>query len=543
LAGEGGLVGVAALGTYLSAAIVLDFVYRIFPLDAMSRMANGYYVLYSRDPHLAAIGFVWSPLQSATEIPLLALRPLFPALTTHNLAGSLVSVLAGMGAVHQLHAAQREWGVRRAPRLVVTALFALNPMVVYYAANGMSDMLLVFLLVGGARYLMRWLQDANVRDLVYAATFVGMAYLDRYEAVGAALVSTVVVMAVTFQRTTGATKTRVMSMLTDAVIFALPLVMTVAAWATMSYVITRQWLPANVNCIGTSACSSVSSTSLRLTDDLRNLWYLAPALGLVAVVAVVVALRRRDRRMMGPLAVIGGSLAFNAVGVVLGTIVPNYRYFLLAVPLEALLVGGILAFDRPVAADSGAPPPAVPPRRPLAHVLAVGTASAIGALVVLGPSMPSSALGMFAPRIAHSESQELGGIFLSHPNRVQLGTLHRFPYIQAIDRSLTAMHFSRGDVVVDTGGICIGEIVTSMPDPAIFVINNDRDYQRLATDPLAFGAHYMLVPDPTQVAGAFPAYPTMFATGGGFTKLAHEYPSDGTCERLRLYHVTSHPAA
>ena len=37
--------------------------------DAWSRITNAYYVLYSRDPHLAAIGFIWNPLPSLMAIP------------------------------------------------------------------------------------------------------------------------------------------------------------------------------------------------------------------------------------------------------------------------------------------------------------------------------------------------------------------------------------------------------------------------------------------------------------------------------------------
>ena len=36
----------------------------LVPGDALSRVANGYYTLFSRDPHLAAVGFVWNPLPS-----------------------------------------------------------------------------------------------------------------------------------------------------------------------------------------------------------------------------------------------------------------------------------------------------------------------------------------------------------------------------------------------------------------------------------------------------------------------------------------------
>ena len=105
------------------------------------------------------------PLQSFADIPFLLFKPIFPVLATHDLAGSLVSVMAGVGAVHQVHAALSEWGVRRAPRLVLTLLFGINPMVVYYAGNGMSDMLYMFLLVMTTRYFLRWIHGGSLRQL------------------------------------------------------------------------------------------------------------------------------------------------------------------------------------------------------------------------------------------------------------------------------------------------------------------------------------------------------------------------------------------
>src|ERR1700728_2961782 len=46
LTSEGGVVALTAFAVYLTVAILLDFKYRILPLDAVSRMANGYYGLW-----------------------------------------------------------------------------------------------------------------------------------------------------------------------------------------------------------------------------------------------------------------------------------------------------------------------------------------------------------------------------------------------------------------------------------------------------------------------------------------------------------------
>src|SRR5450631_3240482 len=58
---EGGMVMLLTLAVYLVLGVLLDFHYQTFALDAVSRLANGFYLLYSRDPHLAAVGFVWNP--------------------------------------------------------------------------------------------------------------------------------------------------------------------------------------------------------------------------------------------------------------------------------------------------------------------------------------------------------------------------------------------------------------------------------------------------------------------------------------------------
>ena len=156
-------------GIYFTVAWLLDLKYRAFIPDAFSHMANGFYILYSRDPHLAAVGFVWPPLQSIADTVFLLGNHLWPALSHNDMAGSMVSGLAVAGAAFQILAALREWGVSQIPRLVLTACFALNPMMLLYAGNGMSEGLYMFTLVASTRYLLRWIHKGDLRSLAYAA--------------------------------------------------------------------------------------------------------------------------------------------------------------------------------------------------------------------------------------------------------------------------------------------------------------------------------------------------------------------------------------
>ena len=64
-------------------------------------------MIASRDPHLAAIGFVWPPLPSFLDIPILAFQRWFPFLSTQAFAGSVEAALFGAGTVVLLNLALR----------------------------------------------------------------------------------------------------------------------------------------------------------------------------------------------------------------------------------------------------------------------------------------------------------------------------------------------------------------------------------------------------------------------------------------------------
>ncbi len=58
--------------------------------DALSRVQAAQSVLFSRDPHLAAIGFIFTPLGAMAQLPAVMLSPLWPDLTARGFAGSLL---------------------------------------------------------------------------------------------------------------------------------------------------------------------------------------------------------------------------------------------------------------------------------------------------------------------------------------------------------------------------------------------------------------------------------------------------------------------
>jgi hypothetical protein len=546
LLGEGPITFILAFCSYLTVAILLAFKYGSMTGDAFSRMANGFYIVYSRDPHLAAVGFVWTPLQSIADMALLLGNHLWPDLSHYNMAGSLVSSLAMAGGAYQILASLREWGVSRGPRLLLTGLFALSPMILLYGGNGMSEGLYMFTLIAATRYLLRWMRRGDLRSLAYAAVAVGFGYLARNEAAGAAALGAVIVGLVSYSRAQGGRTSRIKTGLSDLTLFAIPGFVAAAGWAVTSYVITGQFF---------GQFSSIYGNSEQVQNahnppfDGRVLFLLhasnalAPLLPFVVIAAVAVAFTRKDPRILAPLAVLGGAMAFDMLAYLDNTVFSWFRFYIATVPIQVLLVGSLVAAlqnPRPATAPAaaGAGPPAVRTStrtlRTLAGVCLI--------LVVMVPAAYTTAKGMLNPSIAREESQDLGFIFHAHPTTADIQWKARRPQILSIGKYFAGLHLPDGDVVVDNSAGCIPEVITTISQPKLFVIPNDQDFQRILADPVTFHVHYILEPNPAQVpiSATNIQYPTLWNTGSGFTRLVHQIPSRGTCPEFRLFHVVRH---
>ena len=561
LVSEGGVVITLSFALYLTIAFILDFKTLSFNGDAVARMANGFYVLYSRDPHLAAMGFVWNPLQSILDIVPLFFKDLWPSLASHDMAGSLVSVVAMVGAVHQVRAALGEWGVHRGPRLVMTVLFAVNPMIMLYSGNGMSEAVYLFTLIATTRYLARWLRRDDLRSLVYAAVALGFCYLARNEAVLPAFLAVLIVLKASYSRGTGVRRARTMAAVTDGIIFVVPVVTAFVGWAVASYVITGQFFAQFTSQYGTSAqiaAGGGSGQKYPLAKELRleahALWYLAPLLVVIVVAALVVAWHRRDPLVLVPIAVVGGGLAFDMAGYVTNSIIWSFRYYIATVPLEVLLVGVLLAATREQVAalspGSGTPVSAPVDRNSAVYVKRrwapwmISAAGIIVALVALGPSVPATAAGMFNPNVGVEELQELGYVFHHPLTAVDRIDKQHFATVQSISRYLAGLRTPEGDILVDNSSPCVPEVITTVPDPKVFVIPNDRDFQRTLADPLTFNVHYILVPPSSGIdvdTATNKLYPTLYDTGAGWARKVHQFPKQGLCPAFRLYRVVGHP--
>ena len=541
LLSEGRLVGLITGLFYATAAVLLDFHYRVFPPDAVFRMANGFYVLYSRHFHLAAIGFVWNPLTSVADMVPLLLKDIWHPLVSRDVAASLTSVIAMTGAVHQLRSMIKEWGVQRTPRLVLIALFALNPMVIYYSANGMSEALYLFTTIGTARYLRRWFAEDDLRSLVNAGGMLALCYLAREEGVAIAVFSGLLVLMVSVLRSKG--QHRVHTALTDVTVYLLPVITSFVAWAFASLVITGSAFDQFTSQYGNSAQIQDYGAyyhlqhghyGARLLHEVTDLESLAPLLPLLVIIATVVAVRRRDGQFLIPLAVFGGGIAFTMLSYLDNQIFPWFRFYILALPLEVLLAAAIIAM---LATDGRLSNTSIRPSRTGVSRLALSLIGACLAILFIAPSLVTTAKAMDNPKIGIEESAQLVTVFhpsLYHALPSDGAVLPILPYLEKLN-------LPEGDVITDDAYDCMATAVLQSSNPKIFVITNDSDFHRILSDPLTWNADYLVVPPPGGIFNAISGqYPSLYKTGGGFAKLVHQFPKTSICPTLRLYKVTGH---
>ncbi|WP_307817768.1 glycosyltransferase family 39 protein [Nocardia acididurans] len=528
--------------------------------DALSRVSATESALFSRDPHLSAIGFVFTPLTSLAQLPFVFPAQWFPAITRWGLSGVLMTALFMAGAVVMV------WGIgtdRGAPPWLcglVTALFALNPMVVFYGGNGMSEALFLFCLCWAVRRLMRWVRTDGVHDLVACGVALGLGYLTRYDALAPAAAAGVLVFALSCQRRRGDAH-RFAGAAMDLVLIAAPSALAFLVWAATSWLITGQAFQQFTSQYGNSAILAQSGAQAP-SHPVEALQYsvgatliLAPVLPLLLPIAGALAVRRRDLTPLPPILLYGSVLGFQALSFAAGSTFAFLRFYIAAVPLAAVLAlllapaqgfppskrRGEYAETAPLHPNSG---PLSGGREP-AGTTGRGTAAGLAAVaVLLIAALPVTAVGMNSQLMAVQE-YALGEVLVPDPDSVSdkhLDQVHiatTFSTERRLAAYLDAMDLPPGSIVMDTVYGFAVQIASKYPQR--FVIPSDRDFVRTLNHPGEHGVIYLLTV-PNTGRGTSDAlnrrYPTVYENGAQIATLVLEIPNDGAGQPdWRLYRV------
>ena len=533
-----------ALGVWLNAEIKFIFT------DAMSRVAAVSAMLWSRDPHFAAIGFVFTPLTAAAQIPMGLLGNWFPELLRWNITASVTSALFMAGAVMQIRGIARDRGCARWVTITLTVLFALNPMIVIYAANGMSEALYLFFVIWAVRRLIRWMRNDDAHELIAAGLALALAYLTRYDALAPMFVAVVLVFVVSwirFPKIEGDDKfQRPWAAAMDATVVLLPGLIAFLAWSASSWLITGQAFQQFSSVYGNSAiieqAGGAADTPLsRMMFSLTEIAVLGPAFPVLAAAALVLAWRRRDPEVIVPIVLFGSVLGAQTLLYMMGSTFPFLRFYLAVVPLCFVLAVLISPRERAVVSRR--------PGRGAAPEIAQGQPKYAGptimlviALVLLLGSTAVTFVAMGSARLASLEHSIASVIIPGRQDPAEQAILRTFGAERRIADYLDDLDLPDGSVLADT--VLAFGVVTASDNPKQFVITSDTDFVKILNNPSESGVEYILTV-PNEERGVADAinrrYPTMYETGsGGIGALVIEVENDGGTvpPNWRLYRLT-----
>jgi hypothetical protein len=573
----------ASFAFYLGVGLWLNLRYGYIAYDSQARVANASYVIFSRYPHFAAIGFVWNPLPSVVELPLVLARDIWQPMLSRSIAGVVMSSVFMAGAVVVIRGILVDRGVSRGWRWGLVAAFALHPMIVLYGANGMSEAPYIFFTAWAVRRLMRWLRSDCVSDLVIAGVAIGLDYMTRYEALAVGAGAGALVLTVAWARINDSDgRPSHEYAFLDAGIVLLPLVVSFVVWTGSSWLITGSPLLQFSSVYGNSEQVKESSSFIAqssraaggaLAFVVRNALALEFLLPVVAAVAIGVAFRRRDLDVLAPLVLFGAALGFSALLYVMGDTLPWLRFSIMGIPLAVVLSATLVPLQRHEVAASKPQKTTTRPaharhRRALSlppmlhrperiHHPSFKTTSrspaglralvwfarpkilALTGCLALLLAIPIAWRAMLDPRIGLQE-EFLNAVVHPRTDPPSLDpTLTAFGPSEALARRLDSMRLPRGSVLID---IFQGNpVFVRSDDPYQFVLDSDYDFLRDLDDPARYGIRYIVEYPPQegnnlgQSYAVNRRYPSMWTNGAGIATLAFsEGQGAGT---IRVYRV------
>lgn len=519
--------------------------------DTLSRVVATQSVLFSRDPHLAALGFIFTPMAAMVQIPAVALSPLWPDIAVRAFAGTIMSSLFMAGAVVQILSMGLDRGLPRAYSVTIALLFGLNPMIVFYGSNGMSEAPFIFFMSWAVRRLILWMVDDDVHHLVTAGGIaMGLAYLTRYDALASVGSAGLLVGVTTYLRAKPAPRLQRAAL--DMLIVSGPGVLAFFGWAAAGWLITGEAFAQFTSQYGNSAILEQSGQSA--PNFGRGVQFAVVCLMLLAPtmlpLALWGALARRGRPnwqvLVVPLTMFGAVLAFQGFSYASGSTFPFLRFFIAAIPLTACLAmlvvpDGVLR--QPRRRGKYAPPVVSEPsqRGPAARYVAAAVVVAVG--------IPVTMFGMAQPEYA---PQEYGLGAVLNPDRYNVtarkAVEHQIARTFGTERKIAAylenLRLPDSSVITDT--VYGFGVLAASSRPRVFVIPSDPDFTELLNDPTRNGIRYLLAV-PATGRGTSDAlnmrYPTLYDTGADIATLELEIPNDGDGQPdWRLYRVNE-PAA
>jgi hypothetical protein len=487
--------------------------------DAISRTSTARMVVTGLDPHLGGIGFVWGPLPTFLEIPLVWLEGIWPAFVKDGYVGVVVSaVFAAWGAWH-LFSLLRERSL--SPRWCrgLTAAVVLNPLVIIFSGNGMSEAIYLCFLLAAIRHLSRYERTGAPSSLAAAGCWLGLDCLVRFETLAAAAGAICFVLVVSTRRhPERPLRARARRAGVDALVVGFPVAFWFGFFIGISWWLTNTALAQYSSLYGQSAqitgLGLSTIASVRVPQVATELVALAPGALLVIPLALYCSWRGRGSVFPVAAAVLGPALFFDIESLSTGGLFNLLRYLILIIPLSVLALSTL----------------AGQPDR-LRRVGAAGLAVAVVAASMVGTWMIMGDRALASQEYAYR--QAVLGRPATDVSDLQMGGAN------AVTSWLDAQRTGRGSILIDTfDGF---EVLLGTDHPDRFVIPADQNYEQVMGDPYANGARYLVVIPPNGPGALYTLnrfYPGLYQGCLAHTQLALTVAGTGTPSQWRVYRLT-----
>ena len=435
--------------------------------DALARSAAARYVVAGRDPHLAAIGFVWLPLPTFVQIPFAWVLGPFGLAAA---AGPISTAVAAALTFPVLAKTMRVLDVDPAFATAILAIYTLNPVTAFYAANGMSESLFFLFLALSLLGYVSWLRDRKPIQLATLGFALAGAMLVRYETVALMVVFGA---GVAFQ----ARKERRLLLASTTV---MPGVYALLLWLAMSFVLVGDafFFATGFGSGGPSLAAPWLPRERTLANGVayaldRSLRFGAPFLAFGLIILVVAGrrliARTRSRSVLQGLVIVAAGAVFPAHVAFLmsgNRTWGNPRYFTPLLVVAAVAAAWLFRETRGRRERRW---------QSVALRLAVVTAFAAGCL--------GATVSFADPKVSAVESEPY--VFGRLPGLSIARTAGAFPIDtwRSIARDLDRRLRADDLVIADTHVSFPAVLFTKHPDR--FMIPSDRDYEELVASRLA----------------------------------------------------------
>jgi hypothetical protein len=251
--------------------------------DALDRLTRAFQVWYDDPPKLAAIGFSFPPITTLVLLPFALIKPL----ATGLVALPLTTAVFGGLTVMLLDRTLARCEMPAFLRVPIVLGYAINPMTVFYAGNGMSEAVYLALLAVTLYAVVSWYETAQPRFLFVAGFGASVLLLTRYGFILWAAVLVLLIGGALLRR-----EARRVEVEGSLVAFAAPALYAITLWVLFNTLIVGDpvgWLSAGSSqAVNTSGIAS--GGNLGFVHVLGRLVQVTVAVAPLAIAAVPAAL-------------------------------------------------------------------------------------------------------------------------------------------------------------------------------------------------------------------------------------------------------------